>query len=133
MGRILGIDYGDRRVGIAVSDETHSCAFVRRTLQNRGFTGLVADLRAIVQDENIERIVAGLPRSMDGSEGVQAEKVKKAVEKIAEALQVPAIFEDERLTTSYADRFVDSSADRDSIAAAAILESYLERTGGANK
>ena len=128
MATLLGIDYGNRRVGIAVSDETGMHVFVRKALINTGRDSLVAALKALVTEEHVSGIVAGLPLSMNGKEGPQALSVKKVMSEIGDELGIPVSFEDERLSTSYADRFRSSTADQDSIAAVSILESYLERT-----
>jgi len=128
MAKLLGIDYGDRRVGVAVSDGTGTHVFARKALINSSRVALIESLKELIVEENIGLVVAGLPLSMNGTEGPQAIAVKKAMTDIARELGVSVVFEDERLSSSYADRFPDSTADQDSLAAAAILESYLERT-----
>lgn len=128
MGKLLGIDYGDRRVGIAVSDEDRTHAFARTAIQHTSRIALVDALKKLIAEEKIDRVIAGLPLSMSGQEGPQATAVRIAMTDICRELAIPLEFEDERLSTSFADRFRGSSHDQDSIAAAAILESYLERT-----
>lgn len=127
MGRVLGIDYGDKRVGVAVSDEAQQFVFTRPTLANRGKRALFRELGQLVEQEGVERIVVGLPLTLRGERGQQATAIQSVMCELEEVLSVPVDFEDERLTSSYAARFRGSSADADSIAAAAILESYLER------
>jgi putative holliday junction resolvase len=128
MGKLLGIDYGDRRVGIAVSDEDRTHAFARTAIQNNSRIALIDALKKLIAEEKIDRIIAGLPISMNGQEGPQATAVRTAMTDICRELNIPLEFEDERLSSSFADRFKESSHDQDSIAAATILESYLERT-----
>lgn len=128
MGRILAIDYGERRVGIAVSDESGSFAHPRSAIENAGKKRFFEAIADLVRSEGIERIVVGLPLTLRGEVGKQAAGVQSVMHELEEVLSVPVEFEDERLTSSYADRFRGSSTDRDSIAAASILETYLERT-----
>lgn len=128
MGSILAIDYGEKRVGIAVSDETRSYAFPRKAIvRTGGVPSLVAALREIIEKDHVTDLVVGLPLSLDGSEGPQTRSVRKAAETIGQQLGIPVAFEDERLTTSLAGRFRGSSIDPDSIAAAEILDGYLEK------
>ncbi|MFH0828623.1 MAG: Holliday junction resolvase RuvX [Candidatus Kerfeldbacteria bacterium] len=128
MGKLLALDYGTRRVGIAISDETHSHVFIRKTIDLGSTKKLTVALTELVRVEDVEKLVFGLPLSLDGSEGPQAASIRAVATRISSTLRIPVEFEDERYTSSYADRFKGSSGDRDSIAAAAILESYLERT-----
>lgn len=127
MGKILGIDYGRERVGLAISDEAGHHVFPRQTLSNHGPQKLLAELRSVIAAENVERIVAGLPLTLRGEIGLQATEVQSAMRELSGQLGIPVEFEDERMSSALADRFPESSYSRDSLAAAAILESYLER------
>ncbi len=128
MGRILGLDYGAKRVGIALSDETGEHVFPRPALEGKGKRALFAALGELVKREGIEKIVVGLPLTLRGERGLQASEVQNVMCELEEALNIPVEFEDERLSSAYADRFKSSSFSRDSVAAAVILETYLERT-----
>lgn len=128
MGRVIGIDYGASRIGVAMSDETRGYVFPRKTIHYNGISQAIDALRAVVEKEPVDLLVAGLPRSLDGTEGPQAKEVRAAVGTIARALKLVHAFEDERLTSSYADRLQGGTFEQDSVAAAAILDSYLERT-----
>lgn len=130
MSKVLAIDYGAARVGVAVSDDEGVHAFSRPAIKNTGRHALVQALRHVIDQEQVSLLVAGLPLSMDGSEGPQAKTVRTAVDELARTLQIPVQYEDERLTSSLADRFIGASTDQDSRAAAAILETYLERIKG---
>ncbi len=126
--RILAIDYGGARVGLAVSDPGRSFAFPLRTLRTRA--GLVPAIAAVLADEEVGEIVVGFPRTLAGHVGPQAATVERFVEELRRAVTVPIAFEDERFSTAFADRELTTSrvyADRDSAAAAAILERYLTR------
>lgn len=128
MSRWLGIDYGSRKVGIAVSDENGQHVFPRASLRFTDHQELFDQIRGLVQTEQIDRIVVGLPLTLRGERGPQATEVQDVMCQLEEALNLPVDFEDERLTTAYAKRAHESSFDEDSLAAAAILESYLQRT-----
>lgn len=97
MGRILGIDHGDVRIGIAMSDETAFLASPLTTVQNG--KGAADEIIALVLEYQVEKIIIGLPLNMDGSFGPATEKVRKFSAKLAKKTDVPIIENDERLTT----------------------------------
>lgn len=97
MGRILGIDHGDVRIGIAMSDETAFLASPLTTVQNG--KGAADEIAALVEEHGVETIVIGLPLNMDGSAGSAVEKVRKFIAKLSGKTTVPIIESDERLTT----------------------------------
>lgn len=126
--RILAIDYGGARVGLAVSDPGRSFAFPLRTLPVDA--GLIEAIAGVCGAEEVGEIVVGFPRTLAGHVGPQAATVERFVEALRRAVTVPIAFEDERFSTAFAARELTTSrayADRDSAAAAAILESYLTR------
>ena len=131
--RILGIDYGDARVGIAVSDIMGWTAQGVCTLKNKGITNLISDLSGILKEYNPEKIVLGLPKNMDGTLGFRADatyEFKAALEKVYGG---EIILWDERLTTVGATRFLNETNTRgkdrkniiDTVSACLILEGYL--------
>jgi len=95
--RILGIDHGDVRIGIAMSDETAFLASPLTTVQNG--KAAIDEIVALVVDHKVETIVVGLPLNMDGSCGSATKKVRKFSQKLAEKTSVPILEMDERLTT----------------------------------
>jgi putative holliday junction resolvase len=131
--RMLGLDVGDRRIGVAVSDPTGLLATPVEVYTRRG--GLVdVDHIASLRDElEAERVVVGLPKNMNGTEGPQAEKTREFADSLA-ALGMPVILWDERLSTVEATRRMDERRGRrrkgtarvDAEAAAVILETYLD-------
>lgn len=132
--RILAIDYGGARVGLAVSDPDRSFAFPLRTLP--ADAGLVAAIAGVCGAEEVGEIVVGFPRTLAGHAGPQAAAVARFVEELRRAVAVPVVFEDERLSTAFVKRELAASparVDRDSAAAAAILESYLIRIAHAER
>jgi len=134
--RSLGLDIGDKRIGVALSDPGGILASPF-TIINR--TDDRADVEAIidiVNQQQVGQIIVGLPRSMDGSMGRQAEKVQSFTQKLCSHTEVTVEFRDERLTTVSAKRLMQSvggkkslkKARDDAIAAALILQGYLDET-----
>ena len=133
--RIMGLDFGDKRIGVAVSDPTGLIAQGLAVLE-RG-KSLKADLlrvRDLAEKNEVETIVIGLPRNMDGGLGPQAEKVRMFGQKLAGLLDLPVKYWDERLTTMAAEKLLiqaDVSRARrrkviDKMAASLILQGYLD-------
>ncbi|MDD6735342.1 MAG: Holliday junction resolvase RuvX [Clostridiales bacterium] len=131
--RILGIDYGDTRVGVAVSDAMGWTAQGVGTIKNRGFDKLIAELDEIIKKYAPKKIVVGLPKNMDGSLGFRAEATYEFADKLKEIFPGEIIFWDERLTTVGASRFLNETNTRgkdrkgviDTLSACLILEGYL--------
>jgi putative Holliday junction resolvase len=135
--RYLGLDVGDRWIGVALSDPSGKLAspltIIKRSEE-------MADLEAIVgviNQHNVGRVIVGLPRSMDGSLGVQAEKVADFTRKLGKHTEIPIEFRDERLTTKLARRLMQASRTRksqgkrdDAVAAAVLLQSFLDEECG---
>lgn len=131
--RILAIDHGRVRVGLAVSDSGRSFAFPFGTLS--ADRRLVPAIAAICAAEGVGEIVVGLPRTLAGHAGTQAAAVQRFAGALRRAVPVPVVFEDERLSSVFANRELgvgSARADRDSVAAATILESYLTRLARAD-
>lgn len=132
MGRILGIDYGDVRIGVAMSDETAFLASPLITVING--ENAVDEIVALVQENSVERIVIGLPLNMNGSEGAATDKVRKFSKKLSEKISIPIIESDERLTTVEAhhnlrEAGLDGKKRKgvvDMAAAQIILQDYLD-------
>jgi putative holliday junction resolvase len=125
--RILALDHGAARCGVAVSDPTGTLAtpleVVERPDTKRGLAALVR----LVEDQGAERVVVGLPLTLRGDEGEQAERARTFAERLERRVSVPVELHDERLTTRLAERTGGEGA-ADSRAAAHLLESYLART-----
>jgi putative holliday junction resolvase len=133
--RVLGIDHGTKRVGLALSDETGTIAQPLQFLAAEPGATLLARLKEIVDERKVEEIIVGLPRNMNGTYGPAAEKAREFVASLKKVLTVPIRTWDERLTTVQANRFlIDSGMRRekrkervDQTAAAILLQSYLDR------
>ena len=137
--RWLGIDHGKSRIGLAISDELASFAHPYRTLQAGG--NATVEIQAIVAQEQIEGIVIGLPKNMDGTLGPSAESAKAFGQKLDRLLPaVKIIFWDERLTTREAQRALHAAGKNtkqskkmiDQVAAQILLQSYLDSLQWAN-
>jgi putative Holliday junction resolvase len=125
--RVLALDYGTARCGCAISDPSGTLV---RPLSAVEPPDLEAIAR-VVAEEEAELVVVGLPTTLAGEEGEQVELTRRFVAELSERLSVPVETYDERLTTRMADRSAreGARADRDSLAAAHLLESYLARRG----
>ncbi len=133
--RYLAIDYGDKHTGLAVCDPAETIASPLTVID--GQKGLLDKIARIATAENVEAIVLGLPLNMDDSTGPRARLVLKFAEQLKNHLQIPVHFQDERLTTFAAeDKIAPANLSRkkkkkrlDAIAAAQILETFLEQKG----
>jgi len=132
--RAIGLDYGEKTIGVSVSDPLGMIAQGVKTIRRKSWQADLGELRKIIEEYEAERLVVGLPRNMDGTFGPSAEKVRIFIEKL-KIFRLPIDTEDERLTTVMAERAlleVDVSRKRrkeviDQVAAALILQGYLDR------
>jgi putative Holliday junction resolvase len=135
--RILGLDPGTKRVGVAISDELKTIATPLECIPAEPFKRLVARLKELIAARQVERIVVGMPRNMDGSYGPAAARVQQFVAALQQAIDLPIQTWDERLTTVMADRLLRQAELRspqrkakvDAAAAALLLQSYLDALG----
>ena len=136
--RILGIDYGDARVGVAVSDPLGMAATGVRTIKNTGKKKLLAELSELLKEYSPETVVIGMPKNMDGTEGFRAEATRKFADALKEIYSGNIEFTDERLTTAEASRYLNFTNTRgkkrkaviDTVSACLIVESYLSKNVG---
>ena len=135
-GRILAVDFGTKNVGLACCDELGVAVRPLPSVLNRGRRALVERLRSAVQEHRIERLVVGIPFNMDGSSGKAVQRVERFMEVLRAELDLPLCGFDERLTTTEAGEIWRGMGSRqrtkyrtvDSLAAALILERYLEES-----
>lgn len=131
--RIMGIDYGDSRVGVAMSDIMGWTAQGVGTVKNKGVEKTLAELKKIIDEYKPEKIVMGLPKNMDGSEGFRAEATYEFTEHLKTVFDGEIVFWDERLSTVGAAKILDKTDTfgkkrknvLDTVAACLILEGYL--------
>ena len=132
--RILALDHGTRRIGVAVSDETKTIAQPLEYIPAEPFADFLARLKKILVEKEIDLILIGQPRNMDGSYGPAAQKVEAFVAVLKTAITVPIKLRDERLTSVMANRILiqgnvrrDKRKEKvDKMAAAILLQSYLD-------
>jgi putative Holliday junction resolvase len=132
--RSLGLDIGDKRIGVALSDPEGILASPFTIINRRDENWDIKVITDIISQKQVGQIVVGLPRSLDGSLGRQVEKVKAFVQKLCEHTQVPVEYRDERLTTVMAERLKRAAGSKksrkkarhDAQAAALILQGYLD-------
>ena len=132
--RILALDHGTRRVGVAVSDETKTIAQPLEYIPAEPFVDFLVRLKELLVEKEIDLILVGLPRNMDGSYGPAAQKVETFIAALKTAITVPIKTWDERLTSAQANRVLIQAKVRrdkrkvkvDKMAAAILLQSYLD-------
>ena len=134
VGRLLGLDVGDRRIGIALSDPLGITAQPLETLHRTKQADDIAHICALIAQNAVTTVVCGLPLHMDGREGEQAAVTREFAAQLETACGVPLVFCDERLTTAMARRTLIEGGVRrdkrkqfiDKLAAVQILQTYLE-------
>jgi putative Holliday junction resolvase len=132
----LGLDIGDKRIGLAISDPQGILASPLTIIDRRDERLDIEAITSIVNEHQVKQIIVGLPRSMNGSIGKQAEKVQAFTQRLRQHTEVPVDFRDERLSTVSAKRLLQATNKRksknkvrdDAIAAALILQGYLDET-----
>ena len=125
--RYLGIDYGTKRMGIAVSDDGGRIAFPKSVVHAETERVRIREILRIAKRERIKTIVFGLPRDMSGKERETARRIRAFLVRLRRKTSLPIMFENEVLTTRLAAKSTSSKAKIDAVAAALILQSYLDR------
>ena len=134
MSRILGLDMGEKFIGVAVSDPSKKIASGLETYQRQGLENDLVYLKCLIEQYEVECIVVGLPKQMDGSKGLQGEKILALVNQLRETLPCPVLTWDERLTTIWTERtLLEADLSRrkrkkviNKLAAQLILQNYLD-------
>lgn len=138
-GKLLGIDYGDAKIGIAISDDSQTVAFGRVLLKNESRQIVIKKIKELCEEEGIVGIVIGLPLNMEGEKTLQTEKVESFAQALTEEINLPVNFHDERLTSMESDAIlytlgvrgsgkskkIVKKQEQDIIAASLILQNYL--------
>lgn len=136
MERLMGLDVGDKTIGVAVSDLLMITAQGVTTIRRTNIKNDISELKKIICEYQVTKIVAGLPKMLDGTVGIQGEKVLAFLEKLKAHVDLPIELEDERFTTSISERMlIDADVKRkkrkeviDKLAAVHILSGYMRRT-----
>ncbi len=134
MSAVIGLDHGSRRIGVAVGDDETRHAFPRPAVQRRNVAADLEQIGALAHAERTTRVVLGLPRNMDGSEGAQATAARAFGAQLS-AIGLEVVFVDERLTSWQAEERLAAtgrrpergSGEKDSAAACLILQEWLDR------
>ena len=135
MGRLLGIDYGEKRIGISISDPNRNIATPLETIIFESESSLIIKIRSIVLSWSVDGIILGFPIGMNGQDTIQTKKARKFYKILCNEFNISVIKEDERLSSVVASnslRYQGIKPSRnksmvDSTAAAIILQSYLDR------
>lgn len=135
--RLMGIDYGDARVGIALSDPLMIMSQGYKTIKNDGTDTLYEEIVSIIKEKEVTKIVIGLPKNMDNSQGFRTDVTMEFADKLKSFTDTEIEFSDERLTTVSAHGFLNEMNVRgkkrketvDTLSAALILETYMKKKG----
>lgn len=135
MERLMGLDVGDKTIGVAVSDLLMITAQGVTTIRRTNIKNDISELKKIIDEYQVTKIVAGLPKMLDGTVGIQGEKVLNFLDKLKNHVDLPIELEDERFTTSISERMlIDADVKRkkrkeviDKLAAVHILSGYMQR------
>ena len=134
-GRILAVDYGEVRTGLAICDASRFLASGIGHVKVGGIDKTAAEVARIAKEKGAVAAVVGLPRNMDGSEGARADRCRDFARRLAVAAEIPVAMTDERLTTVVASRYLNETDTRggkrknviDSLSAEIILQNTLDR------
>ncbi|MEN8007233.1 MAG: Holliday junction resolvase RuvX [Candidatus Krumholzibacteriota bacterium] len=127
----LGLDYGQRRTGIAASDPDGTLAFAVGTHVEGRDASILSYLKSLISDREVTVLVLGLPLTADGREEAMARRVRKFAQRLLQEFEVEVVLWDERYSSAEADRWLDlrrrpGKEDRDALAAQIILQSFLD-------
>ena len=139
--RILGIDYGEKRIGLALSDPSNTVAQSLKVVNRNRTPSWLGEIKEIIDENKVEKIVIGLPKNMNGSIGEKGKEVLAFVKVLEKAISVPIVTWDERLTTVSAEKVLlqaDLSRRKrkdilDKLSACIILQNYLDSIGSGQK
>lgn len=130
MARLLAVDFGKKRIGLAISDELQKIAFRYKTIQNISFQKTVKELKNVIEKESIEKIIFGLPLSLKGKDSEITKKARSFYNHFKKEILVPIVLRDERFSTKLAQKTLSfRKAPKellDQEAARIILEDYLK-------
>ncbi len=141
LGRILGVDYGRRRIGIAISDPSQVLATTLKTIEVLSRSALIKEIKRILQENHVVGVVVGMPYNLNGTVSKRGEEVVSFIDSLAKECKLPTFSWDERWTTVSAHKTLrelgkSPSKSRnkvDQMAAAFMLQSFLDRIGHLRK
>jgi len=133
MSKILALDYGDKRIGVATSDPTGTIASSLATIENQGANRTISTIKGLCQEHSVAKIVIGVPRSLNGQETEQTTKTRSFIAKLKSALKISIEEVDERFSSVLAEKqLVDqdrkvNKGEIDAAAAQILLQDYLDK------
>jgi putative Holliday junction resolvase len=135
--RIMGLDVGDKRIGVAISDELRVTAQALQTIQRSAASSDFSAIQALAEQYEVEAIVVGLPKKLNGTSSPQTEKVQHFIDEMKSRIQIPVLTWDERFTTTSAEAsLIEANVRRkarrkviDAVAAQIMLQHYLDCAG----
>jgi putative pre-16S rRNA nuclease len=125
--KYLGIDYGEKKIGLAIAESEMKIATPFKVIENT--SKLMANISQIIQGEDIDQIIVGLPKGLQGNESQQYQSVIKFIDKLKNKIDLEILTQDEKLTTSFANKLLQGLPKKkadDDVAAMLILQSYLD-------
>ena len=136
MGRYMALDVGDRRIGVALSDPLQILASPLQIIVRTSDEYALREITGLINKHSVEKLIIGMPYSLDGTIGPQAEKVLSFKDKVAALLNIEVVLQDERLSSVTADQKLKETRKKsarlkekiDAAAAAVILQSYLDES-----
>jgi putative holliday junction resolvase len=136
--RVMALDVGDKKIGVAISDELLLTAQGRPTLRRKNLKSDLEILRRLAMENDVQRIVIGQPLHMDGTPSTQSDRVARFSEELHKVLGLPIVFWDERLTSFEAEQHLEQMGMKwrqrrehvDKVAAMIILQNYLDSLAG---
>lgn len=131
---ILGIDYGKKRIGLAIAEEQTKVAMPYKIIENKGFSDFLSQLKEIIKNEQIEKIVIGVPQSLQGGSSDQTAEVLDFIEKLKSNIDIPIFVLDEKFTTKIAGKLLKDAGrkEKDAVAAMVILQDHLDKSQAPN-
>ncbi|GAB4189438.1 MAG: Holliday junction resolvase RuvX [Calditrichia bacterium] len=135
MGRLMGIDYGEKRIGVALSDISQFLSSPYTTIENKSKKYVLGEIKRIIQEKEVEELVVGLPVTLKGTDSVKTEEVRKWSEELRKHVSVPVILVDERLTTTQAHGLIHQRGEKvgkyrnkiDQMSASILLQMVLDQ------
>lgn len=125
--KILAIDAGSRYAGLALADDRIKIALPYKVLEIKNQDVLFEELKEIVKQEKIEKIVVGQPIGLSGRQTKQTEIINQFIKEVKEQIKLPVIVIDERLTSKMADKLLSDNKENHAVAASIILQNYLDK------
>ncbi len=128
--RLLGIDCGEKRTGVAIGDTEEGIAIDFTVIETEDSDQVIADIKTLIEKEKIEQVVVGFPMGNNNKKTPQTEKVQRFVEKLRHAIKVSVVCEDERFTTAVYSKIpkkLRQGKSLDALAAMSILQGYIDK------